>query len=85
MAHTAPPSSTRIPPNLKFVDPPLTFTPLPEYDYIIIGGGTAGCVLADRLSADPNVKVAMIEGGKSDHDKPQVLVLAEWLSMLGGE
>ena len=39
-----------------------------EYDYVIIGAGTAGCVLANRLSADPNVSVALIEaGGKDDY------------------
>jgi choline dehydrogenase len=60
------------------------FTPLTTYDYIIIGGGTAGCVLADRLTADPNITVAVIEGGPSDHNLPQVLKLSEWLSLLGG-
>ena len=37
-----------------------------KFDYVIVGGGTSGCVMASRLSEDPAVKVLLIESGNKD-------------------
>jgi choline dehydrogenase len=53
-----------------------------EFDYVIAGGGTAGCVLAARLSEDPSVSVCLVEAGPSDVGDDAVLRLEEWMHLL---
>jgi len=52
------------------------------FDYVIAGGGTAGCALAARLSEDPDVTVCLIEAGPSDVGDENILVLSEWMHLL---
>jgi choline dehydrogenase-like flavoprotein len=43
-----------------------------EFDYIVLGGGTAGLVIASRLSEDPEISVAVIEAGDFERNNPNV-------------
>jgi len=51
-----------------------------SFDYLIVGAGSAGCVLANRLSADPAVRVCLIEAGGSDAS-PRVQVPAGTITL----
>jgi choline dehydrogenase len=57
-----------------------------EWDYVIVGAGSAGCVLADRLSADGTARVLLIEAGTADpHLRPEVQVPVLFPRLFGGE
>ncbi|MEZ5285010.1 MAG: GMC family oxidoreductase N-terminal domain-containing protein [Vicinamibacterales bacterium] len=57
--------------------------PAQDADYVIVGGGSSGCVLANRLSADQGVRVVLLDAGVSGESDPAVTTPGRWVSLLG--
>src|SRR5229473_5436989 len=55
------------------------------YDFIIVGGGTAGSVVAARLAEHPDITVCLIEAGPTDEGRPEILAIKNWPNLLGTE
>ncbi|MGI9058174.1 MAG: GMC family oxidoreductase [Ktedonobacteraceae bacterium] len=55
------------------------------YDYIVVGGGTAGAVVAARLAENPGTSVCLIEAGPTDAGNAEILSVINWPNLLGTE
>lgn len=53
-----------------------------EFDYVVVGGGSAGAAVAARLSEDPDTSVALIEAGPSDLGDDVILRVTRWMELL---
>lgn len=56
-----------------------------SFDYLVIGGGTAGLVVAARLSEDPNINVGVLEAGPARLNDPAILTPALFRTLLGNK
>ncbi|MEO1202083.1 MAG: GMC family oxidoreductase N-terminal domain-containing protein [Pseudomonadota bacterium] len=55
-----------------------------QFDYVVIGGGSAGCAVAGKLSEDPGVSVCLLEAGPTDTD-PRIRVPLGVMTLMGSE
>lgn len=59
-------------------------TDVKTFDYVVVGGGSAGCIVAKRIAEETDASVVLVETGPSDADVEQIQDLRRWFELLGG-
>ncbi len=59
-------------------------TDVTTFDYVVVGGGTAGCIVAKRIAEETDASVALVETGPTDAGVKQIQDLRRWHELLGG-
>ncbi|MFN2445612.1 MAG: GMC family oxidoreductase [Vicinamibacterales bacterium] len=54
-----------------------------DFDYIVVGAGSTGCVVVNRLSTDPSIRVLLVEAGGPDNGDATVTTPGRWVNLIG--